>query len=191
MTDIVVFHHAQGLTDGVRAFAQGLADAGHTVTVPDLFDGASFATLADGVAHAQELTFDTVLARGQAAVEPLPEALVYLGFSLGVLCAQSLAQTRPGALGAVLLHGCVPVTDFSASWPDGVPAQIHAMQSDPYFVADGDLEAARALVAAVPEAELFLYPGDGHVFTDSSVAGYDATAAALLTERVLAFLAER
>jgi dienelactone hydrolase len=191
MTDVVVFHHAQGLTDGVRAFAQTLADAGHTVTVPDLFDGATFTTVADGVAHAEELTFDTVLARGHAAVQQLPEALVYLGFSLGVLCAQSLAQTRPGALGALLLHGCVPVTEFSASWPDGVPVQVHSMESDPYFVSDGDLEAARELVETTAGAELFLYPGDGHLFADSSVADYEPVAAALLTERVLAFLAQR
>ncbi len=38
---------------------------------------------------------------------------------------------------------------------------------------------------------MFLYPGKGHLFADSSLPSYDAPAAGLLMERVLAFLAER
>ncbi|MEU5237401.1 dienelactone hydrolase family protein [Streptomyces lydicus] len=189
MAEILLFHHAHGLTAGVRAFAGALEAAGHTVHVPDLYEGRVFEDLQDGVAYAQEVGFDAITARGRAAAEKLPAGLVHLGFSLGVLPSQALAQTRAGAKGALLLHSCVPVSEFGGAWPQGVPVQIHGMDADEFFVEDGDLDAARALVASTPDAELFLYPGDRHLFADSSLPSYDEKAAALLTERVLGFLA--
>jgi dienelactone hydrolase/uncharacterized damage-inducible protein DinB len=190
MSDVILFHHAQGLTEGVRQFAEDLRAAGHRVTVPDLYAGQSFPTVAEGVAHAQEIGFDTILERGRQAVEGLPEKLVYAGFSLGAMPAQMLAQTRAGANGALLLHGCVPASEFGdGSWPRGVPLQIHAMERDPYFVDGGDLEAARELVGKVDGARLFLYPGDQHLFADSSLPSYEEGAARLLLQRVLVFLA--
>ena len=189
MAEVVVFHHARGLTPGVRAFADELRAAGHTVHAPDLFDGRVFETTEDGVAHAQELGFGNVMRRGKESVERLPEELVYAGFSMGVLAAQLLAQTRPGARGALFFYSCVPFTEFGEAWPDGVPVQIHAKDADPYFVDEGDIEAARALVEATDSAELFLYPGREHLFLDSSTEEYDEDAARLATERALAFLA--
>ncbi|MEU4348095.1 dienelactone hydrolase family protein [Streptomyces sp. NPDC023838] len=188
MAEVLLFHHAQGLTPGVRAFAESLRAAGHTVHVPDLYEGRVFDDLEDGAAHAQETGFGSIVARGRAAAEGLPEALVYAGFSLGVLPAQSLAQTRPGARGALLFHSCVPVTEFGAAWPQGVPVQVHGMDGDAYFVDEGDIDAARALVASAPDAELFLYPGKQHLFADSSLPSYTEEAGALLTRRALAFL---
>ncbi|WP_219461711.1 dienelactone hydrolase family protein [Nonomuraea rhizosphaerae] len=188
MAEVLLFHHAQGLTPGVRAFAGELERAGHTVHVPDLYEGHVFDDLEAGLAYAQEAGFGTIVERGRAAAEGLPAGLVHAGFSLGVLPAQSLAQTRPGAKGALLFHSCVPTSEFGGPWPEGVPVQVHAMDADPFFVDDGDAEAARALVQEAAEAELFLYPGDGHLFADSSLPGYDEKATALLMERVLAFL---
>jgi dienelactone hydrolase len=189
MAEVLLFHHAHGLTTGVRDFAETLRGAGHIVHTPDLYEGRTFETTDEGVAHAREVGFDTIIGRGKAAAEGLPAELVYAGFSLGVLSAQALAQTRAGARGALLLNGCVPVTEFSESWPAGVPVQIHAMDADPSFVDEGDIDAARALVASTPDAELFLYPGNKHLFADDSLPSYDKEAAALLTERVLSFLA--
>lgn len=188
MTDIIVFHHAQGLTDGVREFADQLRAAGHDVTVPGLYKGKTLGTLKEGVAYAEQVGFDTVIERGRRAAEGLPTEIVYAGFSLGVLSAQMLAQTRPGAKGALLCHACVPPSEFG-SWPPGVPVQIHAMDADEFFVEEGDLDAARNLVETVENAELFLYPGDRHLFADSSLPAYDAAAATLLLQRTLAFLA--
>jgi dienelactone hydrolase len=187
MTDIIVFHHAQGLTPGVREFAAVLQHAGHTVHVPDLYEGKVFGTLAEGIGYAEQTGFGTIIGRGQAAAQALPGEAVYAGFSLGVLPAQMLAQTRPGAKGALLFHSCVPASEFGR-WPDGVPVQIHAMEADEIFTGEGDLDAARALVQEVADAELFLYPGNQHLFTDASLPGYDQAAARLLTDRVLAFL---
>lgn len=189
MTDVILFHHAQGLTGGVREFADRLRAAGHHVTVPDLYDGATFDALGDGVGYAQQVGFDTIVERGRLAAEGLPDEIVYAGFSLGVMPAQMLAQTRPGAKGALLFHACVPPSEFGGPWPQGVPLQIHAMDADEFFVGDGDIDAARNLVETVENAELFLYPGDQHLFADSSLPAYDPAAATLLLERVLAFLA--
>jgi dienelactone hydrolase len=189
MAEILLFHHVHGLTSGVRGFAEQLRQAGHTVHTPDLFDGKVFDSSEEGVAYAQEVGFDTLIERGESVAEGLPSELVFAGFSLGVLPAQKLAQTRSGAKGALLFHSCIPFSEFSETWPQGVPVQIHGMDADPFFVDEGDIDAARALVAATPEAELFLYPGKQHLFADSSLAAYDESAATLLTERVLSFLA--
>jgi dienelactone hydrolase len=191
MAGVLLFHHAQGQTSGFLAFADELRSAGHTVHAPDLYDGRTFDTLDEGVAYAEEIGFGDVVERGVRAADELPSELVYAGFSLGVLPAQKLAQTRAGARGALLFYSCVPHTEFGSSWPADVPAQIHAMDADPIFVNEGDLDAARALVASAEDAELFLYPGDQHYFADSSLPSYDAGAAALLTRRVLDFLAAR
>ena len=188
MTEILLFHHAQGLTDGVRAFADTLRAAGHTVHTPDLYDGNTFDELDDGMTYVRGIGFDSVLENGRSAADGLPNDLVYAGFSLGVMPAQLLAQTRPGARAALFLHGCLPVSEFGDSWPQGVPVQIHAMDADPEFVDSGDIDEARALVEQANDGELFLYPGDKHLFADSSLSSYDEAAASLLTRRVLAFL---
>jgi dienelactone hydrolase len=172
MAEVVLFHHAQGLTPGVNAFAGELRRAGHAVHTPDLFEGRTFDTVEEGVSYAGELGFGEVIERGVRAVEGLPAELVYAGFSLGVLPAQKLAQTRPGAGGALLFHSCVPVSEFSSAWPGGVPVQVHAMNADPFFAGE-DIDAARALVDQAKDAELFLYPGEQHLFADSSLPSYD------------------
>jgi dienelactone hydrolase len=189
MAEVLLFHHAQGQTTGFHAFADELRQAGHTVHTPDLFDGRTFDSIDAGLAYAKEIGFGEVVERGVRAAERLPAELVYAGFSLGVVPAQKLAQTRPGARGALLFYSCVPTSEFGTSWPAGVPVQIHGMDADPIFVGEGDIDAARALVESTPDAELFLYPGDPHYFADSSLPSYDANAAALLTRRVLEFLA--
>jgi dienelactone hydrolase len=187
MAEVLLLHHVQGLTAGVVAFADELRRAGHTVHTPDLFDGRTFDSIEEGQGYIEEVGFEPVLERGVRAADGLPAELVYAGFSLGVVPAQKLAQTRPGARGALLLHSCVPTSYFGA-WPHGVPVQIHAMENDPFFVDEGDIDAARALVDEAEEAELFLYPGDRHLFADSSLPSYDPDGAALVTERVLRFL---
>jgi dienelactone hydrolase len=186
MAEVLLFHHAQGQTSGFLAFADELRAAGHTVHTPDLYEGKTYETIDDGVGHAREVGFGTLLERGVQSAEDLPSELVYAGFSLGVMPAQQLAQTRPGAKGALVFSAAMPASEFSESWPEGVPLQIHMMEDDPWV--DEDLPVARELVESVEDAELFLYPGNSHLFADNSLADYDEQAASQLKERVLAFL---
>jgi dienelactone hydrolase len=190
VAEVLLFHSAVGQTPGFHAFAGELRAAGHTVHTPDIFDGRTFASIPDGLAFVEALGFAEVIARGERAADQLPEALVYAGFSLGVVPAQKLAQTRPGARGALFFYSCVPVSEFG-SWPRHVPVQVHGMDADPYFVGEGDLDNARELVEQADEGEVFLYEGSEHYFADSSLPSYDAEAAALLTKRVLDFLRAR
>jgi dienelactone hydrolase len=191
VSELLLFHHAQGLTDGVRTFAGELRAAGHVVHVPDLYDGRTFGALGDGIGHAERLGFATIIERGREAAERLPDDIVYVGFSIGVLPAQALAQTRPGARGAVLVHSFVPPSELGGGWPPEVPLQIHLMDRDEHVLPPNeDLAAARELDRTVEHAELFLYRGDRHLFADPSLPSYDAAAAAQLRRRVVAFLTE-
>lgn len=187
MAEVLLYHHIQGLTDGVRVFADELRQAGHTVHTPDLFDGRTFDSIEEGFAFAREAGFEAIRERGAAAADEHGPELVYAGFSFGVMIAQRLAQTRPGARGALLMYSCIPGAEFGGAWPEGVPVQIHGKEGDEFF--DEDLPAARELVASTSDAELFVYPGDQHLFADSSLDAYDPEASALLMERVKGFLA--
>src|SRR5919204_6283347 len=186
MAEVLLFHHAQGQTKGFHAFADEVRTAGHTVHTPDLYDGRTFASIGDGVGYAREVGFGTILQRGEDAADRLPPELVYAGFSLGVMPAQKLAQTRKNTKGALLFSAAFPASEFGGPWPQGVPLQIHMMEADEW-VQEGDLDAARELDEKIEGAELFLYPGDRHLFADNSLPDYDEEAAALLTKRVLAF----
>jgi len=186
MTEVLLFHHIQGLTDGVRSFADELREAGHVVHTPDMFEGRTFASIDDGMAFARESGFGALAGRGVAAAEDIDPQVVYAGFSFGVIAAQQLAQTRAGARGALLMYSCLPVSEFGERWPEAVPVQVHGAEDDPFFLED--IEAARELVDSTDQAELFLYPGEEHYFADSSLSSYDPAATALLTERVLTFL---
>jgi dienelactone hydrolase len=192
MAEVVVFHHVQGLTEGIHTFADEMRADGHTVHTPDLFDGERPPTVDDGLALVRSLGDEVLGERADRAVAGLPERLVYAGFSWGAATAQQFAQTRAGARGALLYESCLPITGEWAigPWPDGVAVQIHGMDHDPFFALEGDLDAARGLVESVgPElAELFLYPGDRHLFTDSSLPSYDEDAGTLVVKRSLEFL---
>jgi dienelactone hydrolase len=185
MTEIVLFHSALGLRPGVHAFADRLRAAGHTVHTPDYFDGEQFDDLDAGVAKRDALGIEEIGRRGVAAVDGLPEDLVYAGFSLGTGPAQLLAQTRPGARAALLLHGALPAAALGAPWPEDVPLAVHTMEGDPWV----DLDAARALTAEAADGELHLYPGDGHLFADPDLPEYDRAAADRMLHSSLEFLA--
>jgi dienelactone hydrolase len=157
--------------------------------VPDLYEGKVFADLTEGIGYAKQVGFDTIIERGRLAADSLPNEIVYGGFSLGVLPAQMLAQTRPGTKGALLFHACIPPSEFGGPWPEGVPVQVHMMDADEWALPPNeDLDVARRLDQEVASAQLFLYPGDRHLFADDSLPDHDEKAAALLMERVLSFL---
>ncbi len=193
MARLVLFHHVLGLTDGVRELGERLAAGRHAVATPDLYGGQVASSIEDGFAIMKGIGDEELTRRADAAVEALEGPLVFAGISMGVATAQRFAQTRADAAGALLYEACLPVTGEYAigPWPAGVPVQVHGMDADEFFAKEGDLDAARELVdlAGPQTAELFTYPGDRHLFTDSSLPAYDPDATSLLVERSLALLA--
>ncbi len=187
MIDVLLFHHALGLTDGVVAFADELRAVGHHVTTPDLYGGERFESVADGVHHAEALGFNTILELGVASAADMPDPFAVVGFSLGVLPAQKLAQTNANVRAAVLCHSAIPIDVFADGWPSGVGLQIHLGEDDELVVED--LEAARQLAAEAP-GELFLYPGPGHLIADSTSDDYQPECAAQILARTSSLLAE-
>ena len=188
MAEVLLFHHVLGRTAGMEALAERFRSAGHTVHLPDLFEGRTFTDRETARAYVEEVGFDTLIERGRLAAEDLPHALVYAGVSLGALPAQLLTQTRLGARAAVLISAAIEPSEFGAPWPSGVPVQVHLKEDDP-LMDEGDLAAARSIVEVVPDAELFVYPGATHLFTEKGYADHDPAAADLLLERVTTLLA--
>ena len=185
MATVLLFHHALGVTPGITAFAEQLTEAGHHVIVPDLYDGHTFTSIEEGVAHASSVGFGAIMDRGVSLASGLGDNLVVAGFSLGVMSAQKLAQTRAGVVGALLYYAALPAAEFGSAWPDGVALQIHMGESDPW--AQEDLPAAVAL-AEEAGGELFIYPTAKHLVADSSSEDYEPVIAAQIMERSLAFL---
>jgi len=185
MADVIVFHHAQGLTPGIQAFGDRLGAAGHRVMLPDLYEGETFESLDEGVAHAESIGFDTVIDRGVAAASATDASFVVIGFSLGVLPAQNLAQSHSRVVGAVLCHAAIPLGTFADSWPERVALQLHNSPGDDW----GDFDDAVTLAASAADGELFEYDTTGHLVADDSLESYDPAIAEQIVERTLAFLA--
>jgi dienelactone hydrolase len=183
VAEVLLFHHVQGLTPGVQAFAEDLRAAGNEVHVPDLFDGQTFSTLDEAMTWADGVGLEALAERGVELAQELAPALVYAGLSFGVMPAQRLAQQRAGARGALLYHSGIPLGWFGDRWPDDVPLQMHVKEDDDA----GDVDDMREL-AEVEGAELYVYPGDAHLFLDRSLDVFDPEAYALVLERTLAFL---
>lgn len=189
MTEVVLFHHVQGLTEGVTALADDLRAGGHTVHVPDLFDGRTFDSIEDGFAYTKSLEPGTLDERVGAAVEGLPSDVVYAGISYGVPRALYLTVNRPGAKGLVMLESAMPVAgeDAFGPFPDGVPVQIHGGEGDEFFQEDKEY-ADQAVEVLGDRVELFTYPANQHLFTDRSLPAYDAKSTAQVVERIKDFL---
>ena len=187
--EIVLFHSAYGLRPGVLQWAERLRHIGYTVHTPDLYDGEVFSDRMAAVRKIQELGFEKLLARSQAAVSHLCSDLVYAGFSNGGACAELVAATRPGARGAILMHAPLPIRDLGwKTWPSTVPVQVHFAEKDPLRnakVIDALAGRVRASGAAFQQHD---YPTSGHLFADPDMPAYDATAADLMFERVVEFL---
>jgi dienelactone hydrolase len=188
MAQIVLFHHVMGLGPGTIALGERLGALGHRVETPDLFNGVTFPDIPAGLAHLEAIGFETLVARAHDAVSGLGQRVVYAGLSMGVIPAIALSITRPGALGAIALESFVPPS-FFGTWPEGLPLTIHGMDADPEFAGSGDLAAARDFATAHPEAELFTYPGDRHLFLDDSLPSHDPAASDAVLARLATFLA--
>lgn len=176
MAHIVLFHHVLGLTPGVRQLAAAFTAAGHEVSTPDLFEGVTFTDIASGLQHIDALGDEALLRRAEDACRHLRADVVYAGLSLGVVPAQHLLTNRPGARGALLIHGFIDPSTMPGVWPEGCPVGVFGMRDDPFLVGDGDLDAAQRWAQSHPGLEIHLYPGAGHLFTEPALDDYDPDA---------------
>lgn len=185
---IVLFHSALGRNDGVLGFAEALRASGHTVYVPDLFDGQTFTKLEDGVRKRDELGIPLLGQRAAEAVKDMSSGTVYAGFSMGAASAQYLAGTMPGAGGAVLMHAALPNEVMGIQqWPK-VPVQIHFSVNDPWVRKDDVSALCSSVKKAQVLCEVFEYPGDAHLFADTSSPDYEEASAKTMLSRILTFL---
>ena len=176
MAEVVLFHSVLGRRPGVIAAADRLRAAGHTLHAPDLYDGEVFDDLEEDQRKEEELGYCEIARRAREAV------------------AELLIASRPGALGAVLMHGAVPIEGLSEffgveRWPAGVPVQVHYAAEDPWVEAEEEVaplgDAVRGVGAAIGA---HAYPGSGHLFADPDLPEYDRASSEAMWERVLAFL---
>jgi dienelactone hydrolase len=185
MADVVLFHHAQGLRPDVIDWAERLRADGHEVWTPDLYEGATFDRLDDGVAHRDSVGIPELIRRAEAELDGLPAEVVYAGFSMGAPTAGYFTVTRPGARAAVLMHGGADPGD---GWPAGVPVQVHYAVGDPWIETDEIEPFAEAVAAAGAPIEVHAYPGERHLFADPDGPDYDRESAELMLARELEFL---
>jgi dienelactone hydrolase len=194
MAEVVVFHSVLGLRPGVLGAADRMRPAGHTVHTPDLFEGEVFDDIDDGMRKEESLGYREIARRTEEAVTGLPAGLVFAGFSMGISYAEWLTASRPGALGAVLMHGAVPVealTEYFGveRWPAGVPVQVHYAVDDPWVEVEQEVvPLGEDVRGAGAEFEEYVYPGSAHLFADPDLAEYDRASSEAMWERVIAFL---
>lgn len=189
MAEVVLFHGGRGLRRGVTLAADRLRAAGHEVHTPDYYDGEVFDDLVDGQEKLAALGFGEVVDRGRAAVEGLPEGIVLAGFSLGAMLAELIAATRPGARGAILMHGAQRLEALAVDrWPSGVPAEAHYGEGDELVDADAVMALGALVTAAGARFDAHVYPCSGHLFADPDLPDYHGESAELMWKRVEAFL---
>jgi dienelactone hydrolase len=194
MAEVVLFHSVLGLRPGVTGAADLLREGGHTVHTPDLFEGEVFDSIEDGMRKEEEIGFREIVSRARESVAGLPQGLIYAGFSMGVTSAELLAAERPGAAGAVLMHGAVPVEALEEyfgveRWPDRVPVQVHYAVDDPWVEAEGEVATLGDTVRGTgSDFEVYVYPGSGHLFADPDFPDYDRASSEEMWERVISFL---
>jgi dienelactone hydrolase len=191
MSQIALFHSALGVRPGITGLADRLRGAGHEVLVVDQYDGRSFDTQEEAGAHVESVGFPALMGRAVEAVAGLDDGFVAMGFSNGAGMAEPVATQRRVSR-AVLLSGALPLGMLgAAAWPSGVAVQLHYAAADPHRVEEWVQAFVAEVTASGAPLELHLdYPVAGHLFTDPTLPDeYDAAAAELLTERVLAFCA--
>lgn len=186
IAEIILFHHAQGLTEGLRDLAERLRAAGHKVHTPDMYSGPVFGKLDEGLAFASRIGHDAIEEVARRAARRHPHTNTVIGFSLGAFPAQLLAQEWKKIDGLVLVAGGLPPRDLGGDWRFNVRLSVHAADPDDW-IPPGSLET---LLHHARGPHIHRYPGLGHMFVDPSSPDYDADAADLFEERLLAWLEE-
>jgi len=186
MAEILLFHHAYGLTDGLRALAARLIAEGHTVHCPDCYAGVTFRNIDDGVKHLQRIGHDAVEEVARRSAREFRNADVVMGFGLGAMQAQLLAQDLRRIRGCLLMGGAFTPSALGGMWRSNTSLEIHLSDPDEW-VQPAELEG---LLYHAPHANVYRYTNKGHLFIDECSRDYDADAADLFEERLETWLAD-
>lgn len=188
---ILLFHSVLGPRPAVHDAADRLRAAGHTVVVPDLYDGRTAGTTEEGRRIKDDIGSDELLTRAVAAAAPHSDAgVVYAGFSLGAALAQNLALADAKARGLLLMHGTSDIAEDARAASGELPVQLHVADPDTFEPHDWLNAWYLRMGRAGADVEVFRYPGAGHLFTDPGLADHDAEAARSAWAVAEAFLAE-
>ncbi len=193
MAHILLFPSVLGVRRGVTDLAETLTAAGHSVTTIDILDGETFEDYAAASARSQEIGFPAQMATALERTKGEPP-FVAVGFSNGAGMAQWIASQRPDDVrGVVMIGGGMPMRFLEATWPPGVPGQVHVTAEDPFHEEDKqfDDELEDDVERAGGEYTFVEYQGAGHLFNDPSLPReYQPDEARILTRRVLEFVDE-
>lgn len=188
MAIVAIFHSALGVRPGLVEFANKLKTIGREVHIVDQYDGQVFDDYDEAGAYVDEVGFPELMTRAIQGVADRPDGFVAIGFSNGAGMAEFVAANRPVS-GVVMAGGALPLETIGITWPEGVPAQIHATVDDPRRDQDAIDSVKRAVEEAGGTVEVFDYPGSGHLFADSSMPDeYQPAEAELMLSRIKDFL---
>ena len=186
MAELLLLHHALGVTPALQRLAARFRDAGHTVVLPDLFEGQVFGTVEEGMAHVESVGMDTLAARGEDTASDLDPGFVVCGISLGAIAAQRIGVDHDAVAAVMAVSSCLPPGYLPGPWPHSVPLRVVASKGDTMFNEEGDLDAARGYVDA-GVARLKLLDGGEHLFMEANDPD-SVAATAWLTETLLHLL---
>ena len=185
MATVIFFHSVYGLRSLEHEAVERVQAAGHKAFAPDLYDGLIARSIEEGFEFKDEIGWETICERAEWALAGLPASTVLAGFSMGAGVISSLWPKREKTAGILLLHRVAPIAENARK---GLPLQLHLAEPDP-FEPEEDVAAWRqAVERSGTAAEIFRYPGGGHLYTDASLPDYNARAADLTWKRVIDFL---
>lgn len=185
MATVIFFHSVYGLRSLEHEAVERAQAAGHKAFAPDLYDGLIARSIEEGFEFKDEIGWPTICERAEWALAGLPASTVLAGFSMGVAVAASLWPKREKTAGILFLHGIASIADSARK---GLPLQLHLADPDPFEPAEEVAAWRQAVERSGTAAEIFRYPGGGHLYTDASLPDYDAKAADLTWKRVIDFL---
>jgi dienelactone hydrolase len=170
-------------------FSDKLKEDGHQVHVVDLYDGISFNDMQEALAYFMSIGIPEMMDRSVTYTKDLPKDSIYIGFSNGGASALLLAGSIPGAMGCILIHAALPISELGIEqWPTSVPVEVHYAKIDPWKDDAGIEKLSNDVLSSSASYKYYEYPIEGHLFTDEMMPEYSEEYSNLLFERVLSFI---